>query len=485
MSWPLSRRRMRSAQSAPRHRRFADVTKSAGLRGVTILGVRGRLTVGAIAIVLAAMGVGGAGLIWLLEDGVETAATSNAAARAGAVSDVITSIGLSEAAATVTAAPGNGQLVQIVDPDGDVFSASDRRIDTYRMAALSPAAGEQDTAEVVVLLGEPGEWAVVARGVEAREATFVVQVAVPISESRNVVRSAVRYLWLGTPLLVLGTGAAVWYLLGRVLGAVERIRRKVAKIDSRHLASRVEVPRTRDEISRLAVTMNGMLERLERSDAAQRAFISDASHELRSPLASVMAAAELAQGAGEPRRSRLLETVLTESDRLRELVDNLMLLARSDAQPEIEHHEIDLDDVLDQQRRRLHATTAIQVQMAIEPTRILGDERLLAQAVRNLVDNAVRHATSMIRLQLSSENGTAVIRIDNDGPVIPPSDRTRIFQRFVRLDESRSRDAGGSGLGLAIVETVVARHGGQISVVDAPDGWCRFELRLPVSDLSS
>ena len=442
------------------------------------IGLRSRLTLLAVAVVLAAMIAGGGGLILLLADNVETTATSTASARAGAVNDIIASIGLTEAAASVGADPGNGQLVQIITPDGLIFSASDPRIADRPMARLRPGAGQELITEARDLLGDPGEWAVVARGVAARGSTYVVQVASPLSASREVIREAVRYLLLGTPLLLLGTGIAAWFLLGRILRAVERIRREVSEIDSQNLSTRVDVPRTRDEINRLAETMNHMLERLERYDLAQRAFVSDASHELRSPLASLMAAAELAHNAEGARRDQLMQTVLTESSRLRQLVENLMLLARSDGAPGIELEEVDLDDVLDQQRRRLQATSPLHVSTSISPVKVTGDARSIERALRNLVDNSARHAVSTVRLSLRRDGDTAVLWIDNDGPAIPEPDRIRIFQRFVRLDESRSRDAGGSGLGLAIVQTVIEQHHGDVGVVDAPDGWCRFEVRL-------
>jgi signal transduction histidine kinase len=270
-------------------------------------------------------------------------------------------------------------------------------------------------------------------------------------------------------------------LVGRALRSVERIRTEVASIDAPRLAQRVEVPGTRDEIAALATTMNVMLDRLEVSQRAQRAFVSDASHELRSPLATLTTAAELATTADEATRTRLLATISVELGRLRGLVENLMTLARADARDLISaREEVDLDDLVDQEVRRLRATSRHQVLAHLEPLRVVGDGQRLEQALRNLVDNADRHAGSAVRLDLHREEAEAVIWVDNDGPTIAPEDRERVFERFVRLDESRSADAGGSGLGLPIARTTVAAHGGQVVVEDAPDGWCRFALRLPL-----
>ncbi|MEO6082004.1 MAG: HAMP domain-containing sensor histidine kinase, partial [Umezawaea sp.] len=243
---------------------------------------------------------------------------------------------------------------------------------------------------------------------------------------------------------------------------------------------RVEVPPTRDEVSALATTMNGMLDRLQLSQRAQRAFVSDASHELRSPLSTLSTAAELAAEADEPTRTRLLGTINLELVRMRGLVENLMTLARADADDlAVAPTEVDLDDLLAAEARRLAATSTRQVVVAVQPVRVWGDPQRLAQALRNLVDNAERHARSTIRLSLGAADGEAHLWVDNDGPLIETGDRERIFERFVRLDESRSRDAGGSGLGLAIARVAVRSYGGEVEVVDAPEGWCRFELRLP------
>jgi signal transduction histidine kinase len=276
--------------------------------------------------------------------------------------------------------------------------------------------------------------------------------------------------------------AAVWLLVGRALRAVERIRQEVATIDARGLAQRVQVPQTRDELAALATTMNVMLDRLELSDSAQRSFVSDASHELRSPLATLTAATELAVAADEATRNRLLSTISLELARVRALVDNLMTLARVDADDLLVRQEdVDLDDLVDNEVHRLRVTSSKQVLARLEPMRVVGDEHRLAQAIRNLIDNAERHADSTVRLTLHEEGGTAVLWVDNDGAVIAPADRERIFERFVRLDDSRSRDEGGSGLGLAIARTAFESHGGQLVVADAPDGWCRFCVRLPLA----
>jgi signal transduction histidine kinase len=323
----------------------------------------------------------------------------------------------------------------------------------------------------------------VTTAVDAADQTYYVQVAVPIRTQRASVQTVVVLLLAATPLLLAAVAVAVWVLVGRALRPVEQIRTAVAEIDARALSARLEIPPTRDEIAALARTMNAMLDRLQASDRAQRAFVSDASHELRSPLATLSTAAELAgRTDDEEVRSRLLATMNAELVRMRGLVGNLMTLARVDAQDVVgEPVDVDLDDLVDHEARRLRTTSRFVVQTRIEPVRVQADLARLAQPLRNLVDNAERHAAGRIALALTTQGDQAVIWVDNDGPAVDPADRERVFDRFVRLDASRSRDAGGSGLGLAIARAGVASQGDGVRVVDHPDGWCRFEIRLPLS----
>jgi signal transduction histidine kinase len=447
------------------------------------LGVRGRSVLVAVGVVLVAMLIGGSGLVYVLEDNLETTATNTAADRAREIGEVITTIGLTEATDAILSEARSGQLVQIVDPDRAVFAASHRDILDVPMVALFPAVGESLQADGSDYLADSGDWAVVAHGVSARDANWVVQVAMPIGAERAAVRSVAGYLLVATPVLLAGVALAVWLLLGQALGAVDRIRREVAGIDSRNLSRRIEVPATGDEIASLASTMNTMLDRLQRADATQRRFVSDASHELRSPLATLTAAAELAQYARGHRRVRLLRTIRQELIRLQALVDDLMMLASaSTAGAPLRRTDVDVDDLVDLQRQRLQATRQVEVVASIQPARIQGNPRQLEQAFRNLVDNAARHARHTVRLTVGERDGVVWVWVDNDGPPVPPQERERVFERFVRLDESRSRDSGGSGLGLAIARSSIEAHGGTLVATQAPDGWCRFETVLPLDD---
>jgi signal transduction histidine kinase len=446
------------------------------------IGVRTWSVLVAVVVVLLALLAGGSGLVYILQLNLEGSAVSTASSRAAEVADLIQSEGVQRASATLVEESRSGQFVQIVGPDQRVLGASNRLVSGQLLTPERPRAGTtvMDKRDIDYL-GEAGDWMVVSRGVNAGTEVYVVNVAIPVRVQRETVQTVAAFLLAATPLLLAAVAVAVWLLVGRALRSVERIRTEVATIDARRLTQRVEVPGTRDEIAALATTMNVMLDRLEVAHRAQRAFVSDASHELRSPLATLTTAAELASTGDEATRTRLLGTISLELTRLRGLVENLMTLARADARDLLSvHEEVDLDDLVDQEVRRLRATSRHQVLATLEPLRAVGDSQRLEQALRNLVDNADRHASSKVRLDLHRQDTDAVVWVDNDGPAIAPDDRERVFERFVRLDESRSSDAGGSGLGLPIARTTAAAHGGDVQVVDAPDGWCRFELRLPL-----
>jgi signal transduction histidine kinase len=244
----------------------------------------------------------------------------------------------------------------------------------------------------------------------------------------------------------------------------------------------VQVPPTGDEIAALASTMNQMLEKLEESDNSHRAFFSDASHELRSPLSTLVTTAEVA-GLDESGKTWLdmQQTVLNESSRMQSLVEDLRTLANVDAhQLQLDIQDVDLEDALDAEVKRLRTVSSLQVSAALQPVRVPGDERRLTQVFRNLMDNAARHAKSAIMIGRERRPGEVMVSVDNDGEIISPKDRNRVFERFARLDASRSADGGRSGLGLAISREITVAHGGTVLATES-DGWCRFQVILPLS----
>lgn len=471
--------------AAPAWRGEVQVIVRAAPRWGARIGLRARSVLVAVVVVLVAMLLGGTGLVLVLESSLEQAVEATGQARAAETVSRIDTNGVAATSAGLGDQTRTDAVTLVLDASGAVVGSSRRSV-TRPFTDQRPAPGAYTSVEQDIdTLDEGGEWKVVTTAVVSEGRTYYVQVAVPIRVERASVQTVSLLLVVGTPLLLAAVAGAVWVLVGRALRSVEGIRRTVADIDARALAARVEVPPTRDEIAALASTMNAMLDRLQVSDRAQRAFVSDASHELRSPLATVSTAAELAGRTSDPAtRDRLIATINAELTRMRSLVANLMALARADAHDSTGvAADVDLDDLVEREAQRLRTTSALRVGVRIEPVRVRADPARIVQPLRNLVDNAERHARGAIDLTVLRDGDEAVVRVDNDGPVIPVESRERVFERFVRLDESRSRDAGGSGLGLAIARAELVSQGGDVSVVDHPQGWCRFEIRLPIEPL--
>ncbi|WP_127794576.1 cell wall metabolism sensor histidine kinase WalK [Agromyces sp. LHK192] len=289
-------------------------------------------------------------------------------------------------------------------------------------------------------------------------------------------------LAVAVPLVTALIAVVVAAVVGRALRPVERMRREVASIRPDDLAARVAPPAGAAELGALADTMNALLDRVDGALREQRRFVGDASHELRSPIASLRQHAELARDyPGATDLAHLAEVVDAESGRLADLVDALLVLARSGERTALRLESLDLADLVVEEADRLRALGGPRVEVSAEPARIRGDADLLRRALRNLGDNARRHASTAVTLEVTAGSGEAVLHVDDDGDGIAEADRERVFGRFVRLDEARSRDAGGAGLGLAIVAEAAAHHGGAVSVGTAPGGGARFELRLPLA----
>jgi signal transduction histidine kinase len=322
---------------------------------------------------------------------------------------------------------------------------------------------------------------VLAAGVERRDGRYTVLVAQSLETLEEATRAIVTALLLGMPVLAVVVGSATFVFVGRTLRPVEAMTRRAATITATNLDARLPVPDSRDEIAALAATMNTMLDRIETASAAQRRFVADASHELRSPLATIHANADLLTGTGlDQQGERSVTRIHRESTRLARLVDDLLLLARvDDAALRLRRAEVDLDDLVYAARdRAAEERPDLRVDGEVTPVRVIGDADQLHRVLRNLVDNAMRHARSRVTISLGAEGGRAEIVVGNDGPAIAPEDQDKIFDRFVRLDDSRSRQDGGTGLGLSIARDIAALHGGTLSVDDLPDG-AAFRLALP------
>ena len=370
------------------------------------------------------------------------------------------------------------EFVQVLRADGSVVDSSDNVAGEPAVVVLRGDESSQIdsvpfVSDTFLVVGVPGI-------LGGQPVTIVVgRTLEPVGEA---VRDVTGLLVFGIPLLLVLVGFGAWWMVGRALAPVEAIRSEVETITSQQLHRRVPDPSGSDEIARLAATMNGMLARLELERARERQFVSDASHELRSPIASIRQYAEVA--VTHPEASdlgELAEVVLEEIAVLQRLVEDLMLLTRIDEGTLRLHHEtVDLDDLVLREAARLRG---VRPDLHVDLTRVgaartRGDPVALDRLVRNLTGNAERHARHAIALGLWEDGDHVVLTVDDDGDGIAPADRPRVFDRFVRLDEARDRDSGGTGLGLAIVREVAAAHHATIVVADAPLGGARFEVRF-------
>ncbi len=288
-------------------------------------------------------------------------------------------------------------------------------------------------------------------------------------------------LIVAVPLLLLIVAFIVWISVGLTLSPIEAIRRRVATIAANDLTERVPESGGDDEVSRMAKTLNAMLDRLETSTRVQQEFISNASHELRSPLTTLLATADRASNhLDDTDWAEFTETIRREGRRIDSLVDDLFFLARSDERREtMRRDEVDLDDILDEEARRVRHLTSLSIStVGVQPVRVWGDPAMLHRLVRNVVDNATRFANEEVSFSTRYVGPMAEICVHDDGAGVDVATSERLFQRFVRSDLARSRASGGTGLGLPIVAEIAQRHGGEARFISAESGsTMRIRLR--------
>jgi signal transduction histidine kinase len=444
--------------------------------------IRVRTTVGAVIVVSVAMSLASIAMVIGLTRSLTRQVATTAFTEADALAEEIeTGIALEDLVLGVST--DDEEFVQIVDGVGQVLASSPNVSGWKIIAPVGP--GETLTVPArnppdVEPLDEP--FLVVASDVQESgdiQTVIVGRNLETVLEGRNTLTIALAVIM---PLLLLVVGLVTWLVAARALSPVDAIRAEVDAISTRDLHRRVPDPPGDDEISRLAGTMNRMLERLEAGQQRARRFVSDASHELRSPVAAIRQFAEVA--LAHPERTavgELAEVVLEEDARLQRLVEDLLLLTRID-EGTIPHPTgaVDLDDLLLEDAARLRATTDLKIDVrSVSAGRVIGNAEQLERLIRNLTDNAARHARGVIRLSLQEVGGRTILCVDDDGIGVAPAERERIFQRFVRLDAARDRDSGGSGLGLSIVREVATFHGGSVRILDGDLGGTRFEVDLP------
>jgi len=437
------------------------------------------LLIGLLGLALA-QAIGSVALYTALTIANQRAVDADAHATADAIA------GLVDAGRLPSTVPVTGtEMVQVVDSRGRVVSASlgaDRLTPMLEPDELAGALAHPVSVPGS-RLGVSSELRVTATRAGTGDRRTVI-VAEPIADLTRSQDTLLRTLLISYPLLLALLGFIAWRVVGAALRPVEELRSAAERISGSGRDERLPVPASRDEIHALAVTLNSMLDRLGAAREREQDLVADVAHELRSPLASMRLQTDVARRLGED--GELVEGVDAEVTRMSSLVDDLLLLARLDAHGPAggPAETADVGRTLaglvgpaaspgDEAPR-----VAVELPPGPPPVARVGPDEL-RRILGNLVDNARRHATSQVVLTARSRDDRVVIRVDDDGPGIPPEDRERVFERFTRLDDARTRDAGGSGLGLAIVRELARSRGGDVRLGESPAGGLRAEVDLP------
>ncbi|MEW2122818.1 HAMP domain-containing sensor histidine kinase [Streptomyces sp. NPDC007259] len=469
--------------------------------------VRARAALGATVVVALALGAAGLAVLLVLRANLTDQAGLQAEV---AAREVAGQVALGVPYDQLDTGDEEEHPVQVTDEDGRVVAVSkdleaisgtgkDRVAasgtagagDDDRDGDEDPGRGEVSTDEpdfangTATVDGDRADYRFAA--VEATDPagrTLTVHAGAPLAAERRAVDSVRSAMLAGLPVVLLVVAGVTWLVTRRALRPVEGIRREMAAITaSEDLARRVPEPGSRDEVAKLARTTNETLAALEESVGRQRRFVADASHELRSPIASLRTQLEV--GAAHP---ELLDVpgAVADTVRLQALAADLLLLARLDAGERAGRTRVDLGALVREEvSQRVGDRIPVTVSVRDGGLEVAGSRGQLARVLGNLLDNAERHAVRSVSVTVGRSADGVLVTVTDDGSGVPEAERERVFERFVRLDEARARDDGGAGLGLAIARDVAARHGGRLTVGSAPEGGARFELRLPPHDTAA
>lgn len=377
---------------------------------------------------------------------------------------------------------GRRTLLQVLDVNGRVVAAS---AELRGLPALMEATERhRDVRDQLDHLGD-GPWLVEPTPATLGGRPEVVLVITSLTDYERSAELLRGSLLVSLPILTLIVAGVVWIVVGRALRPVEAMRSEVQRITSEQLDRRVPAPATNDEIGKLASTLNDMLDRLEEASSSQRRFVADASHELRTPIANIRVAMEVA--SAHPDRVSWIDVaadVLEQNARMERMTDDLLLLGRTGATSvPLRLGPVDIADLVTAELSREVPADRRLVAIEVAEVTVTGDREQLARMLSNLVDNALRHAQRQVTVAVTVGSSSVEIKVADDGPGIDRADREVVFNPFVRLDGHRDRHQGGAGLGLAIVRQVVLAHHGTIRVRDNGPG-ALFVVRLPLSGSS-
>lgn len=426
-------------------------------------------------------------MVALVVIGLITRARLVATAEDRAVARVESVAAQIEAGAVADPLPGRNPdlLAQVVAADGTVLAADRAASGLAPFSSVVPAPGETAVLHIDAPVGiiddeglpESGPWLLVVRSTDGGPTVIA---GTPLDEAAEVFGAAAVVVGAGVLAIIAVVAAVTWVLVGRALQPVEHMRREAEQISGGALDRRLVVPTTGDEVARLAVTLNEMLQRLDEAATTRREFVADASHELRSPVSALRAMLEVT-GSG-PADADLLAALSAEVQRIDRLVADLLVLARGDGTPRLRLAEVDVDQVLLDEAAAMRRRSPVTVDTSgVSAARVVGDPDALERMIRNLGDNAARHAAGRVWFASRTDEAEVIIEVDDDGSGIAPEDRDRVFERFVRLDAARDRAAGGSGLGLSVVRAIAHEAGGVVRFVEPRHGGASVEVRLPAA----
>jgi signal transduction histidine kinase len=391
---------------------------------------------------------------------------------------------------------GGTTVVQVVDAQGRVTATSpggDRLVPLLDTAELARARAGEAVELPGRRLGIDEPLRVVAVPAASPDGSQTVLVAAPVGDLESGLGVVSRTVAVAVVLLVGGVAVLSRWLVGSALRPVEELTRGAAALPAAPEARELlPVPAADDEVRRLAVTLNAMIERIRASSRRQRAFVADAAHELRSPLASIRTGVEVARlHPDDADWCQVADGVLDDADRMSRLVDDLLLLARLDegrvaassspgasspgAQPA--DAAVVADDVVERLGRQVPGGVGL-TRTGVGAARTTATRDAVDRITVNLVENGVRYARSRVEVCVDDRDGQVLLIVSDDGPGVPAADRERVFERFTRLDDDRSRASGGSGLGLAIVRELAEAAGGDVHLEDAAPG-LRAVVNLP------
>lgn len=455
------------------------------------LSVRIRLTIWYSLILALSLGVFGSAAYFAMSHSIRSAVDAGLRRKVEGVRGIISRTApeglaaLKDELSEYDEGQGKGSRLRVTDSSGAVIYVSSG-IESYVDARLP--SREESNPFYIEIHGE--QFRVLDTPVEAKGSTYEIEVATYTEDFDLAIDRFRRLLYLGVPIFLALTALGGYWMSRRALAPVDEIIEAARRIGVTSLSSRLAVPQTRDELQRLASTLNEMLERLESAFHRITQFTADASHELRTPISVMRTNAEitLRKPRSESEYSAALSQILEESQKVSSLIDQLLDLARADSgSAALPMVRTNLNEAMDRAYQKASILAGAKqlttsVHLPEEPVWIQGDPAALERLFLIFLDNAVKYTApgGQIEIHLTTRDDTAEAEVLDTGIGIGADDIPHIFERFYQADRSRSRENGGSGLGLAIGRWIAQTHGGEIAVESQPAQGTSIRVRLPL-----